>query len=231
LGGLGGAFARAMSTYVLMKILESAPSRYDRGIRLLTLGKVDKAYDRMTSGISEGQRVLDIGCGTGALTLRAATRGASVRGIDINAQMLEIAKERVAAADLSDRVELREMGVAELESEAPESYDVVMSGLCFSELSDDEARYALRQAKRVLRPGGALLLADETTPNGVLKRFLSGLLRLPLVIITYIVTQTSTRSIKDLPAQVTEAGFAIKEVSLSLLDTFVEIEARMKTDE
>lgn len=215
----------------MMKILESAPSRYDRGIRLLTLGKVDKAYDRLTSGIEAGHRVLDIGCGTGALTLRVAARGASVRGIDINAQMLEIAKERVAAAGLSDRVELREMGVAELESEAPESYDVVMSGLCFSELSDAEARYALKQAKRVLRPGGALLLADEATPNSVLKRFLSGLLRLPLVIITYIVTQTSTRSIKNLPAQVTEAGFAMRAVRLSLLDTFVEIEAGPKTVE
>jgi len=214
-----------------MKILESAPSRYDRGIRLLTLGKVDKAYDRMTSGIKEGRRVLDIGCGTGALTLRAAARGASVRGIDINAQMLEIAKERVSAANLSHLVEFREMGVAELESETTESYDVVMSGLCFSELSDDEARYALKQAKRVLRPGGALLLADEATPEAFFKRFLSGLLRLPLVVITYIVTQTSTRSIKNLPAQAAEAGFAIEEVRLSLLDTFVEIEAKKKADE
>ena len=35
-----------MSIYILMKILESAPSRYDTGIRLLTLGRLDKAYDR-----------------------------------------------------------------------------------------------------------------------------------------------------------------------------------------
>jgi demethylmenaquinone methyltransferase/2-methoxy-6-polyprenyl-1,4-benzoquinol methylase len=213
-----------------MKILESAPSRYDRGIRLLTLGKVDKAYDRMASGIKEGQRVLDIGCGTGALTLRAAAKGASVCGIDINPQMLEMAKERVNAADLSHLVEFREMGVAELESEAPENYDVVMSGLCFSELSADEVRYALKQARRVLKTGGMLLLADEATPNGIVKRILSGLLRLPLVIITYIVTQTSTRSVKNLPVQIAEAGFKIREVGLSLLDTFVEIKAVKKAD-
>ena len=75
-----------MSTYVLMRILESAPRRYDLGIRLLTLTRLDKAYDRLAGYIERGQRVLDLGCGTGALTLRAAQRGAKVKGIDINAR-------------------------------------------------------------------------------------------------------------------------------------------------
>jgi ubiquinone/menaquinone biosynthesis C-methylase UbiE len=215
-----------MSTYVLMKILESAPSRYDRGIRILTLGKVDKAYDRMTSGIKEGQRVLDIGCGTGALTLRAAAKGASVCGIDINPQMLEIAKERVSHANLSNLVEFCEMGVAELEGESTESYDIVMSGLCFSELSDDEARFALKQAKRVLKPEGMLLLADEATPKNTAKRIFNGILRLPLVVITFIITQTTTRAVRDLPGKVEQAGFEIESLELSMLDTFIILKAR-----
>jgi len=57
-----------------MRILESAPSRYDKGLRILTMGRLDDAYDRLTSGIEQGQRVLDLGCGTGALTLRAARK-------------------------------------------------------------------------------------------------------------------------------------------------------------
>lgn len=69
-----------MSTYILMKILESAPSRYDKGICILTLGRLDKAYDHLTSYIKKGQRVIDLGCGTGALTLRAAQKGAKVKG-------------------------------------------------------------------------------------------------------------------------------------------------------
>ena len=50
-----------MSTYVMMKILESAPKRYDWGIRLLTLGKLDKIYDRLASRIKKGDKVLDLG--------------------------------------------------------------------------------------------------------------------------------------------------------------------------
>jgi len=78
-----------------MKILESAPSRYDQGIRILTLGRLDKVYNRLTSHIKKGQNILDLGCGTGALTLRAAQKSAKVKGIDINPQMLEIAQTTI----------------------------------------------------------------------------------------------------------------------------------------
>ncbi len=47
-----------MSMYVLMRILESAPRRYELGIRLLTLGRLNKAYDRLASHIKRGQQVL-----------------------------------------------------------------------------------------------------------------------------------------------------------------------------
>jgi ubiquinone/menaquinone biosynthesis C-methylase UbiE len=207
----------------LMKVLESAPSRYDAGIRLLTLGKVDEAYERLASHIKAEQRALDIGCGTGALALKAAQRGVQVKGIDINAQMLEIAQERVSKADLLQNIELCEMGIAELGNEESESYDVVMSGLCFSELTEDELTYTLREAKRILRPGGLLLVADEVVPRSMAKRVLNWLVRLPLVVITYAVTQTTTNAVERLPEQIVETGFLVESIKADGLGSFMEL--------
>ncbi len=215
-----------MSTYILMKILESTPSRYDKGIRILTLGRLDKSYDRLTSHITKGQRVLDIGCGTGALTLRAAQNEAKVKGIDVNPQMLEIAQKRAIEADLSQNIELCEMGVAELGSEASQSYDVLMSGLCFSELTEDELSYTLKEVKRILKQGGFLFIADEVRPESIAKKIPQWLLRLPLIIITYILTQTTTHAVKNLPEKIEEAGFTIESVRLSPLENFIELVGR-----
>jgi ubiquinone/menaquinone biosynthesis C-methylase UbiE len=212
-----------MGTYMLMKILESAPNRYDQGIRLLTLGSVDKAYDRLAAHVEAGQRVLDLGCGTGALTLRAAQRGATVKGIDVNAQMLEIARKKVDEADLAQRVELCEMGVAELGGDPAEHYDVVMSGLCFSELTEGERAYALQEAHRMLKPGGTLLLADEVIPRRVFRRILHWLIRLPLAVITYLLAGTTTHAIRNLPQRVQKAGFEVVSTHLNPWGSFIEL--------
>ncbi len=215
-----------MSTYVVMKILESAPSRYDRGIRLLTLGRLGKVYDRLISHVQRGQRVIDLGCGTGALTLRAAQKGANVKAIDVNPQMLEIAQKRATEAGLAQNIELCEIGVAELGDEQSESYDVVMSGLCFSELTEDELNYTLKEVKRILKPGGFLLVADEVRPRSIPMRLVNWLVRLPLVIITYLITQTTTSAVKDLPDKVKRAGLSIESISLSKMQNFIELVAK-----
>jgi len=213
---------------VLMRILESAPSRYDFGLRLITLGRLDRAYDRLVSHIREGQDVLDIGCGTGALTLRAARRGARVKGMDINAGMLEIARRKLADtdADVGEKVEFAEAGVAELDAEASASYDVVSSALCFSELSLDEVRYALAQVARILKPGGLLLLADEVRPPSRFKRLLHFLIRIPLVALTYLLTQQTTHAIVGLDREMCRAGLEILSLRSSPLGSFREFVAQ-----
>lgn len=215
-----------MSTYVLMRILESAPRRYDFGIRILTFGRLDKAYDRLASRIERGQQVLDVGCGTGALTLRAARRGAKVKGIDTDARMIEIAERRVREAGLAESVELVEKGAAELDGEQARRYDAVMSGLCFSELSEDEIRFALKEARRILRPGGFLLIADEIRPQGPARRLIRSLTRTPLAALAYIVCQRTTRPVSNLREKLVDAGFSIVSVRLSLLGGFGEFAAQ-----
>lgn len=215
-----------MSTYVLMRILESAPGRYDLGLRLLTLGRLERSYARLTEGIEAGQRVLDIGCGTGALTILAARQGATVKGIDISSRMLEIARQRVERADPAGTVLLEEMGLAELDGEEPDSYDVVMSGLCFSELSADEITYTLKEIRRILKPEGRLLIADEARPASWLGRTLHWTLRAPLLILTYLLTQTTTRAVADLPGKVTRAGLELEEVRFNRTGSFLELVGR-----
>jgi ubiquinone/menaquinone biosynthesis C-methylase UbiE len=209
-----------------MKLLESAPGRYDAGIRILTLGRLDKAYDSLTSRINRKQKVLDIGCGTGSLTLRAAQKGAKVKGIDINSKMLEIAKKRTVEAKFEQCVELCEMGVAELGDEEAGSYDAVMSGLCFSELSEDELIYTLKEVKRMLKPGGILLIADEVMPRRIIMMILHWLMRFSLVIIAYLITQTTTHAVKNLPEKIEEAGLKIESIKLSKVENFIELVAR-----
>ncbi len=215
-----------MSTYVLMRVLESAPGRYDLGMRLLSFGRIETAYDRLASRIEPGQRVLDVGTGTGALALRAARRGARVKAIDVSAPMLEIAARRLREAGLEQRVELAEMGVAELDHEPAASYDAVLCGLCLSELSTDERAWTLRQAARLLGPGGRLLVVDEVAARGRGARALRALLRAPLAALTYLVTQQTSHAVPDLVEGVEAAGLRVVSQQTAGPGGLVILEAR-----
>ena len=102
-----------MSTYVYMRILESAPRRYDAGIRLLSLGRARAIYEAVAEaavGGARAPRVLELGCGTGNLTCALLARGALVTAVDQNPDMLEVAREKLGQAD--GRLLLRELACA-----------------------------------------------------------------------------------------------------------------------
>ncbi len=206
-----------MSTLAFMKILESSPSRYDRGIKYITLGKVPGVYVELAENVSTDMMVLDIGCGTGLFSLLAAKRGAVVKGIDINPEMLSIAKGREGGKGLD--VTFEEKGVAELDSEPEGTYDLIFAGLVFSELEGYEQNFTLKQIKRILKPNGKFILIDEVSPSSVFKRIIQQIVRLPVVLVTYILTQTSTRSVKRLPQMLKTSRFKIIESKTYLLSS------------
>ncbi len=215
-----------MSSYIYMKVLESQPERYDRGISWLSFGRSDRIRHRIVDElVSPGLRLLEIGVGTASLAILAAKKGASVLGFDVSPGMLAVARKKIDAEGLRDRIELKEMGVAGMEELDDASFDLVASTLVFSELSPDEQSYALRHALRLLRPGGKMALADETRPKNPVKYLAYMLIWIPLFLVTFALTQTSTRAVEGLEGRVMESGFRIERVERSALDTFIYLTA------
>jgi SAM-dependent methyltransferase len=98
--------------------------------------------------IREGQRVLDLGCGTGVFLRAAADRGAKVVGLDAAEGLLAIARERVPEADLHAG-DMQDLPFGD------DGFDVV-TGFSSLFFADDMTR-ALSEACRVTKPGGIVL--------------------------------------------------------------------------
>jgi len=201
-----------MSTYVYMRILESAPHRYDLGIRLLSFGRVAAMYDAVAAaavGSEANPCILELGCGTGNLTARLLARGATVTAIDQDPEMLAVAHEKLAG---ESRLTLQEMAAVEIADRFPaDGFDAVAGTLVLSEMGEDEQAYVLAAARRVLRPGGRLVVADEIPPETRWGRIAYAVTRWPAAALTWLLTQTSTRAVRDLPGGVRAAGFDVRE--------------------
>ena len=101
------------------------------------------------AGISAGQTVLDVGCGTGVFLRAAADHGAAVCGLDASAALLEIARERVPEADLC-------LGDLQRLPYVDDSFDAVCGFNSFFYAEDMVA--ALREAGRVAKPGAPVVI-------------------------------------------------------------------------
>lgn len=117
--------------------------------------------------VREGQRVLDVGCGTATLTLlvKQTHPGAEVFGLDGDATILEIARRKAAKAGAA--ITLRE-GLSFRLPYADGSFERVFSSLRLHHLTDGNKRLTLAEAFRVLGPGGELHVADFRRSNGSL---------------------------------------------------------------
>jgi cyclopropane-fatty-acyl-phospholipid synthase len=107
--------------------------------------------------LSEGDRVLDVGCGWGAFPLRAATKyGAEVVGITLSPPQAERARQRAAEAGLSDRVEIRVMDYRDLAA-AGERFDAIASIGMVEHVGEEQIDVYARTLAGLLEPGGRLL--------------------------------------------------------------------------
>ena len=221
-----------MFSYIFMKILESRPSQYDKGINFITAGHAKRVRKEIVERwIKPRMKVLDIGCGSGELLARAAQAGADVSGIDISADMLSIAKKRIQKDGACGKANLYHAGVTDLDKLFKDCrLDIVTSTLVFSELYTAERYWAYSQIHRLLTNSGLFIIAGEVRPRSIAKRILHFLVRLPLAIVTYLITQSGTKALADMAGELDRAGFEVIGEKRSLLDSFSVVWARKNPD-
>jgi len=194
---------------VFMRWLERRPADYDRGIRLLTLGRLESMHQLIVEElVHEGTRVLEIGCGTGGLTVAMAKAGSKVSAIDISSGMLAEAANRIEKEDVEDHVDLRRMDAVMIdELFDPQSFDLIVSSLALSEMTERGRRHILKAARKLLAPDGKLAVLDEVRPASGGPRLLFAMVRAPLQFITWLLTRTTTHPLVDFEGVLSNSGF------------------------
>jgi len=173
-----------------MKAFECVPARYDLGVRLITLGEIDELRRGLAMEVPVNARVLDVGCGTGALLPLLAERGVRITAIDKSPEMVAKARERAAEEGILDSVCIKRSTAMEIDRLFPDGeFDAVVLSLVMTELTNDEQAWVLNQCARILKPKGSLLIADEFKPPRLLNRLAFEIFRFPLHLIAYLYTQ------------------------------------------
>ncbi len=163
------ASVAAEDRYVTATGLRGLTRFYDSIIALTMREQLFRGHlaDQVLADLPAGARVADVGAGTGtfAIGLAAAAPAAAVVGIDGDPEVLAIARAKAGAA----AVEWKQGLAGELPL-ADDSCDRVSMSLLLHHLDADGKRAALREAGRVLRPGGSLHIADWGKPQDPLMR-------------------------------------------------------------
>ena len=132
---------------------------YDPVVAATTRERTFKRALIAQARIASGQRVLDLGCGTGTMAVWIKTQvpGAEVTGIDGDARILSRARAKAEAAGTAIRFD----EAMSYELPYPDrAFDRVLSSLFFHHLSREDKLRTAREVFRVLRPGGELHVAD-----------------------------------------------------------------------
>ena len=151
-------------SYVPALRFRSLTRIYDPLIRMTTREGQFRRKLLDQAALEPGQRVLDLGSGTGTLAVMAAGRqpGLEVRGLDADGEMIKRARAKAREAGLPVRFD---HGFATMLPYESRSFDRVLSTLFLHHLSRELKRRTLSEVRRVLRKGGELHVADWGKPS------------------------------------------------------------------
>ncbi len=172
---------------------------YDRICRVFGLGSAFRQRTVAIARLHPGEAVLDVGCGTGVLTRLAANAvgpAGHVWGIDPAPDMIRLAQTTAASGN---KAQFRP-GVIESLVFDDSSFDVVFISLVLHHLPPDLQRTGLKEACRVLKANGRVVVVDLDRPKSTIQQMLLSPLRM---------SERSAALIRgQMPELLREAGFA-----------------------
>ncbi|MFW9941252.1 MAG: corrinoid protein-associated methyltransferase CpaM, partial [Candidatus Thorarchaeota archaeon] len=181
--------------------------------------------------LNDGENLLDIGMGTGTFAILAANKGLNVTGIDFSEKMLIVAKKNIKEKKLSEQINIKRTPIINLDKEFKNNtFDKVTAMLLFSELYEKEQDFTLDQVYRILKDAGEFILVDEVKPKVFWKKVLFFIIRVPLVIITFLKSQLTTKSLKNFEERLKKHRFEIIDEKYYLLDTLKLFRIQKRVD-
>ena len=144
-----------MSVDARAEAFDRIAATYDEDFTNSVIGRIQRAAVWRWIGplFQTGDRVLDLGCGTGEDALRLARGGVEVDAIDVSPRMIAEAQDRVRAEGLENRVRLRVLAIERLDELPAIEFDGVISSFGPVNCVEDLPALARSLARRV-RPGG-----------------------------------------------------------------------------
>jgi ubiquinone/menaquinone biosynthesis C-methylase UbiE len=172
------AYEQVDEDKIMKSQMEKMVPTYDSYMRKMTFGR-ERALREMTVSLAQikpGDCILEVGCGTGTLTLaakRQAGPSGKVFGIDLIPGMIELSQRKAAQANEDITFQLGSIDDIPF---SENQFDVVMCSFMIFHMSEMVRRKGIQEIYRVLKPQGKLLVLDLALPSQPLPKAIAKLL-------------------------------------------------------